>query len=104
VFKLISNEELLIGIMEECAEVTQAVSKALRFGLDAHNPHNISSTNADDIMTEFYHVDALIEELQKRNVLPMYSIEHTKAIKSNKIRKMKRWFKNRLKSEGNNGK
>ena len=53
-------EHLLICLTEECAELQQAISKALRFGLDDGNP-NGTTTNAQDIIRECLDVTALIE-------------------------------------------
>ena len=35
------QEYLLTCLSEECAEIQQAVSKALRFGLDNYNPNGL---------------------------------------------------------------
>ncbi|MDR1939064.1 MAG: hypothetical protein LBQ73_11295 [Tannerellaceae bacterium] len=45
------TDYLLITLAEECGEVIQAVSKALRFGLDDHAPDSLES-NAERIVKE----------------------------------------------------
>ncbi len=40
-----SNENLLVTLMEECAEVQQAVSKMLRFGADNCDPSTPDISN-----------------------------------------------------------
>lgn len=46
-----TREHLLICLAEECAEVAQRVSKALRFGLEEIQPGQ-RETNADRIVAE----------------------------------------------------
>lgn len=63
---------LLIKLMEECAEVQQACSKALRFGLNSsNNDSGIVHTNAMDIRKEFLDVLAVIEVLTEEGILDM---------------------------------
>lgn len=74
------KENLLVTISEECAEISQAVSKALRFGC--------STENKCDIMIEFYQLCAMIEMCQEENVLPDWSIDKQDEIKSEKKKKV----------------
>ncbi len=63
-----TNEHLLTCLAEECAEVAQRVSKALRFGLDevqADQP----LTNADRIVEELHDLFAVAAILGRRGVL-----------------------------------
>jgi NTP pyrophosphatase (non-canonical NTP hydrolase) len=53
------NEHLLTCLAEECAEIQQAVSKALRFGLKGGYP-GTDRTNADDIAAEITDLMAVI--------------------------------------------
>ena len=48
------NENLLVTLSEECAEVQQAVSKVLRFGQDNYNPATPQVTNELEVLTEYY--------------------------------------------------
>lgn len=57
------TEHLLTCLAEECAEVQQAIAKALRFGLDDGYP-GAASTNAQDIAREFLDVLAVVEMLE----------------------------------------
>ena len=56
------TEHLLVCLAEECAEVQQAVSKALRFGLGDGYPGS-GSTNAQDIARELMDLHAVMEML-----------------------------------------
>ena len=58
-------EHLLVCIMEECAELQQAASKALRFGLDGCRRDFMSQTNADDICKEYADLQAVLQMLEK---------------------------------------
>lgn len=84
-----SVENLFVTAMEECAEIQQAISKSLRFGLENHHPTS-ATTNAVDIMIEFYHLQTVIERLQSMGALPIFSqniIDVTKAEKERQINK-----------------
>ena len=62
------TEHLLTCLAEECAEVQQAVAKALRFGLGDGYPGALT-TNAQDISHEFSDVLAIIEMLEAENLI-----------------------------------
>lgn len=61
-------EHLLVCLAEECAEVQQAIAKALRFGLDDGYP-NGSASNAQDIVREFVDLISVAEMLEAEGVL-----------------------------------
>jgi hypothetical protein len=52
------REHLLVCLIEECGEVIQAASKALRFGLDDGYP-GTGRTNVNDIARELDDLDAI---------------------------------------------
>ncbi len=62
------KEHLLTCIIEECAEVQQSVSKALRFGLEDGYPGS-DTTNAEDISIEVTELFAVIEMCRKRRII-----------------------------------
>jgi NTP pyrophosphatase (non-canonical NTP hydrolase) len=64
-----TQEHLLTIVAEECAEVAQRASKALRFGLDEIQPGQ-PLTNAERIMEEFDDLYAVILMCQNRALLP----------------------------------
>lgn len=63
------HEHLLTCLAEECAEVGQAVGKALRFGLNDKGPSHVL-TNAEYIARELGDVLALVEMLQEHGLIP----------------------------------
>jgi hypothetical protein len=69
------TEHLLTALGEEGAEITQAASKALRFGLDdvypstAKNPNGASTT--ERLVDELNDLMGVIEILQDRKILPI---------------------------------
>lgn len=72
------QEHLLTIIMEECAEVAQRASKALRFGLTEIQPDQDLS-NAERVMVEFDDLLAAIQMCQDANLLPSRSPERMAA-------------------------
>ncbi|MCD8082024.1 MAG: hypothetical protein LUE86_00515 [Clostridiales bacterium] len=77
--------------MEECAEISQAASKAIRFGVKNINPYTSDTTNAEDIMQEFLQLSAVIGELQKDGVLPVYGKYTEDEIKAEKLEKIAKY-------------
>lgn len=63
------SEHLLCCLAEECAEVAQRVSKALRFGLDEVQPGQ-SLTNAERIVGELVDLNAVVVMLVTRMTIP----------------------------------
>lgn len=83
-------ENLLVTLSGECAEISEAVSKSLRFGLNNHHP-DVTISNADQIMKEYYQLSALIEQLQSRAYLPRFDDDKIKSIKIDKISNVEKW-------------
>lgn len=87
------TKEMLVIAMEESAEIAQACSKAIRFGVNNHHPGKSSiNTHANEIMTEFFQLQAIIEDLQKKNILPKYTGERVRFIKREKLDKVKKFM------------
>lgn len=63
------QEHLLIILSEECDEVGQRASKALRFGLDEVKPEQ-TLTNAEMIIYEFNDILAVMEMLKEEGFIP----------------------------------
>ena len=68
------QEYYLICLIEECAEVAQRCSKALRFSLEEVQPGQALS-NADRILQEYYDLKSMIKMLQSEGHLPIWSKE-----------------------------
>lgn len=83
-------ENILVTVSEECAEIQQAVSKALRFGLDNHHPDN-KITNAEQIIKEYYELSALVGLLQSYSLLPTYNEYEITTIFDKKIANVAKW-------------
>ncbi len=65
------TEYLLVCLMEECAEVAQRASKAIRFTLEECQPDlEPQRSNAQRIVDEIHDLEAVIELLYEKNILP----------------------------------
>jgi len=82
------TDYLLTCLAEESGEITQAVGKALRFGLEDGYPQT-GRTNRTDIQAELNDLFALVELLQSQNVL----IEADRAAIDRKKEKVLYWMK-----------
>jgi hypothetical protein len=70
--------------MEECAEVQQACSKALRFGLDSKCPIS-GMTNRLYIEDEVTDMACVVAAMEAMNILPVATTEKQVTAKSLKI-------------------
>jgi len=77
------TEYLLVCLSEECAEIQQAVNKALRFGLDVGFPGS-RTTNAEDIAREWVDAIGVMEMLEDDKIIK--NIATQKAINKKKIK------------------
>jgi hypothetical protein len=82
------EEYLAVVAMEECAEIQQALSKAIRFGFEDHHPLRADETNEEQMLTEFYQLTAMIEELQKQGIIEGFNKDKITQIKQDKIDKV----------------
>jgi len=82
------TREILLILQEECAEVTQAVSKCMRFGPDQMKPGK-NRTNINMLEEEIGDVLAMIELLQDLNI--GVTKEGLDAAKCAKFEKLKQW-------------
>ena len=82
------DENLLLTLAEECAEVQQSVSKILRFGKSCCNPAVPNMTNELDVLTEYYQLTAVMEMLLDKGVPSQFdelTITKIKAEKKYKV-------------------
>ena len=72
-------------MQEECAEVTQAISKCFRFGLDNHKPGK-PKTNREHLEEELGDLVAMITLLEMNGVISQFNIEKAKLAKFEKLK------------------
>lgn len=82
------DSEILNITLEECAEVTQAISKVFRFGFDGVHPDTPSVTNKMHLEEEIGDLICMIDLLHERGILDRSAIL---VAASNKRDKLKRW-------------
>lgn len=82
------REHLLVCLSEEAAEVIQAVSKALRFGINDRNPTLPDAiSNGGNILKEVAELLAVVEMLQEEGALGPSLCDVTEV----KKRRVKEW-------------
>jgi len=79
--------EILLIMQEECAEVTQAISKCFRFGLDNIKPGK-PKTNREHLEEELGDLVAMITLLEMNGAVSQFNIEKAKLAK---FEKLKEW-------------
>ena len=84
------REYLLICLMEECAEVSKAAAKALRFGAD--NTHPVfKSDNTDKLFHELHDVEAVSNLLAWELGVTITRTEAEKQVEK-KIKKVEKYM------------
>jgi NTP pyrophosphatase (non-canonical NTP hydrolase) len=83
-------DEVLRILQEECAEVTQAVSKVFRFGKDRCHPEPDSPTNKERLEEEIGDLLAMVDILVEQCYL---SDSNLNEARKNKKDKLKKWSK-----------
>lgn len=81
------EEEIMLILQEECAEVTQAISKCFRFGIDNFKPGK-PKTNREHLAEELGDLQAMIDLCIKFNIV---GSEQISIAADNKIAKLKKW-------------
>ena len=87
--KIMNNKsrEILLIAQEECAEVTQAISKIFRFGLEAKHPQR-SETNKEHLSEEIGDLLTMIDLMVQED---MISWKEVLKAKEAKLEKLKMW-------------
>ena len=83
--------ETLLILQEECAEVTQAVSKCFRFGLGNFKPGK-SATNVEHLETEIGDVLAMIDILVEKGIVRQENLVIATAAKKEKLKQWSNLF------------
>ena len=86
------DECLLVVLSEECAEVQQAVSKALRFGLNNCHPDTPGCTNEYNILYEFYQLEEVMYMLFDSGVLHEFRPLNKFNIQKDKMDKVEQYL------------
>lgn len=85
------GEYLMVVASEECAEIQQNISKAIRFGVDNHHPDKPEITNGYEILKEFNQLRAVIDMLVIDRHIPPISEKEANKIYRDKIDAVERW-------------
>jgi NTP pyrophosphatase (non-canonical NTP hydrolase) len=81
-------KEVLLITQEECAEVTQAISKVFRFGLNERWPEPINPTNKERLEEEVGDLLCMIDIMVENGII---SDEKLNKARNNKRQKLKTW-------------
>jgi hypothetical protein len=84
-------EHLLTIAGEECNEVAQRTTKALRFGLSEAQPGQ-PFDNAERILMEYADLLAVVEMLQSEGHLPVWEASRMRALMDAKKRKVEKYL------------
>lgn len=85
------DQEILLITQEECAEVTQAISKCFRFGLDNHKPGK-PKTNRQHLADELGDLLAMISLCQSAGIVDQKDVDAAMAAKLDKLRQWSNIF------------
>jgi NTP pyrophosphatase (non-canonical NTP hydrolase) len=78
--------EVLNITLEECAEVTQAISKIFRFGFYSEHPNTPGITNKMHLEEEIGDLLCMIDILQEKGILDKNQINEAFHEKRNKLK------------------
>jgi len=82
------TREALLITQEECAEVTQAISKVFRFGFHTKYPDEDSPSNKEKLEEEIGDLLAMIDILVEKCIISDNNINLARKLKKDKL---KRW-------------
>jgi NTP pyrophosphatase (non-canonical NTP hydrolase) len=80
------TEEIMFILQEECAEVTQAISKCLRFGIDNYKPGK-PKTNREHLAEEIGDLIAMIELCYDNDIVDILQVKEAQHRKFDKLKK-----------------
>lgn len=87
------EQEALLILQEECAEVIQAVSKIFRFGTDNYKPGRTLVSNKEHLETEIGDVLCMIDILVSQGVVDPLKIDAAAGLKKEKLKVYSNIFK-----------
>ena len=76
------NDEIMLIAQEECAEVTQAISKVFRFGIDGE--HN-GKTNKHRLEEELGDLLCMIELMVEKDIVDAEAVAYARVAKKTKL-------------------
>ena len=84
-----AQKEVLLITQEECAEVTQAISKVFRFGIDgSHNER----TNKERLTEELGDLHCMIELMVESGMIDRSELLNASGLKRHKLQKWSNIF------------
>lgn len=86
-------KEVLCIAQEECAEVTQAISKIFRFGWDSVHPAT-GVNNKQHLEEEIGDLQAMIDILIEKSIISDSNVNAARIAKKEKLRKWSSIYKN----------
>lgn len=85
-----SEKEIMLIAQEECAEVTQAISKVFRFGMEAE--HN-ERTNKERLTEELGDLHCMIDLMVESGMIDRRELLTASGLKRQKLQKWSNIFK-----------
>jgi NTP pyrophosphatase (non-canonical NTP hydrolase) len=85
------EKEIMLIAQEECAEVTQAISKIFRFGFDAVHPEG-GKNNLERLEEEIGDVLCMIDLMVEKKMVDRYNLREASAKKRKKLEKWSNIF------------
>jgi NTP pyrophosphatase (non-canonical NTP hydrolase) len=82
-----SEKQILLICQEECAEVTQAISKVFRFGYDSVYPKGSSEDNRAKLEGELGDLQAMIELMIETGIVDETNLRVASTMKKIKLKK-----------------
>ena len=80
------TKEIFCITQEECAEVTQAISKIFRFGFESMNPHT-NKTNKQSLEEEVGDLLAMVDILVEKCIISDNNLNIARNAKKEKLKK-----------------
>jgi NTP pyrophosphatase (non-canonical NTP hydrolase) len=79
------TKEIFCIAQEECAEVTQSISKIFRFGFESQNPHT-RKTNKESLEEEVGDLLAMVDIMVEKCIISDSSVNAARKAKREKLK------------------